>query len=314
MVVALLETELPLGLWSVTRFDGERQIHLTTSAPGYEIGVGDAVPWDETLCERMVAGVGPPIAPRARDVPAYADRADALDLAVGTYVGLPIRRADGALFGTLCGIDPAASAADLVAQRPWLETLVGLLGIVLEADVARSDLASALERAELLATSDELTGLHNRRGWERFLDHEEERHRRFGDPATVIVLDLDELKEVNDRDGHEAGDQLLCRTAEVLAGAVRSSDFLARLGGDEFGLVADRATGAEAAGLVRRLRRALDGAGVAASLGSASYERTDGLRGAWQRADEAMYAAKARRKGARPEGVRADPGDDPVTP
>jgi diguanylate cyclase len=312
LVVDFLDEHVPLGLWSVSRFDGERQIHLTTAAHAYELEDGVSVPWDSTLCQRMLAGDGPQLAEDARAVPAYAERAANLALEIGTYVGLPIRRGDGALFGTLCGLDPSVGRDDLVEQRPLLEVLVGLLGVVLDADIVRSDLATDLERAELLAASDPLTGLHNRRGWDRFLEHEEARHRRFGDPATIVVVDLDVLKVVNDRDGHEAGDRLLRTTAATLRRTVRTSDFLARLGGDEFGIVADRTTATEAPLLVRRLRVALEGAGVAASIGTAAYDPEDGLAGAWSRADQAMYDDKARRRGSASPGVRsAAAGDAP---
>ncbi len=78
---------------------------------------------------------------------------------------------------------------------------------------------------------DVLTGLVNRRGWHVLLDREEQRCERYGADASVLAVDLDGLKAVNDRHGHPAGDALLCRAAAVLRDAVRSTDTVARVGG-----------------------------------------------------------------------------------
>ncbi|MEX1178946.1 MAG: sensor domain-containing diguanylate cyclase [Nitriliruptor sp.] len=298
--MAFLEHHVPLGFWSVSRYDGERQVHLTVADHAYGLGPGASVPWSESLCERMVAGAGPRIAPDAETVPAYAERAAGLDLAIGAYVGIPIRDPrDGELFGTLCGIDPAIHGEELERQRPLLDVLAGLLAMVLDADVERTAMAREIERVELLAATDALTGLHNRRGWDRFLALEEARYRRFGDAGAVLVFDLDELKPVNDIEGHAAGDELLRATAHTLRDHARDTDFLARLGGDEFGLLAARTRSERIGDLVERLRAALDGAGVACSIGAAAYELEDGLAGAWDRADRAMYDDKAARRSSR---------------
>jgi diguanylate cyclase (GGDEF)-like protein len=153
------------------------------------------------------------------------------------------------------------------------------------------ELRARLRRAEEEATVDPLTGIGNRRAWDRGMAHEEERCRRTGAPATVLVLDLDGLKAVNDRYGHKAGDEMLCRTAAALVGVTRTIDLVARLGGDEFGILAVDCDSAGAALLLDRVQDALRIEQVSATIGIAVRERT-GLGNAWVTADADALRAK----------------------
>jgi diguanylate cyclase (GGDEF)-like protein len=177
-----------------------------------------------------------------------------------------------------------------------LDLLSSLLSAVLESDLRATAAARELEQAQREAEVDALTGLLNRRGWDRYLQVEEERFRRFGDPACVVVIDLDRLKTVNDTQGHEAGDRYIQQAARVLAGTVRDADVLARLGGDEFGIVAVGSTPEQARELVLRADRAMRSSGVAGSFGFAPYSVVTGFPGAWRAADEAMYEQKRHRR------------------
>ena len=215
---------------------------------------------------------------------------------VGAYMGSPFVEPVGELFGTLCGYDPDVQPAGLRAHEPLLALLSDLLSAVLEADIAATTTARALEQARRDAETDALTGLINRRGWDRYLQQEEQRYRRFGDPACVAVLDLDHLKIVNDTEGHEAGDRYLQRTAQILGEVSRSSDVLARLGGDEFGIVLTGASIEQADELVERMEKALQEAGIAGCFGHAAYSVVTGFPGAWQAADQAMYEQKRLRR------------------
>lgn len=131
-------------------------------------------------------------------VPEYAAAGVAGQIDIGVYVGVPITHADGELFGTLCGLDPSRQPEELLRHAPLLDTLGIFLSTILAADLDRIRQARELERAEMAAESDPMTGLYNRRGWKRYMEIEEARFRRFGDPGAVIVIDLDGLKEVND--------------------------------------------------------------------------------------------------------------------
>ncbi len=305
LVIDYLTRTAPLGMWAVTRIVDGRQIMLTVDAPAYGILAGAEFPYSASMCRSMVAGQAPQVAPDVSAVPAYAAVARSAPITVGAYVGTPIARPDGTLFGTLCGYDPGRQADDLLDLQPLLDLLSSTLSAVVEADMAVTAAEREREAARRDADTDVLTGLLNRRGWERYLQLEEQRYRRFGDIASVIVLDLDNLKAVNDSAGHDAGDRYIRRAADALAAARRAGDVLARLGGDEFGIVAVGADTDQARQLVVRMTDALDRAGVSGSFGHAPYTVVTGFPGAWKAADIAMYEQKQQRRAQRqPAGVR----------
>lgn len=292
LVIEHLTRVEPLGMWAVTRVVDGRQIILTVDAPAYGIISGAEIPYASSMCRSMVTGTAPQIAPDITQVPAYAAVAPLMPISVGAYLGTPIVRPDGTLFGTICGYDPNRQPHTLTAHQALLDLLSSMLSAVLAADSIAVATARELEIALLDAETDTLTGLLNRRGWDRYLLAEEERFRRFGDTAFVIILDLDNLKSVNDIKGHEAGDNYICETARVLRATVRPGDILSRLGGDEFGIIAVGATSSQAENLVLRMESALQRAGVSGSFGHAPYGVVTGFPGAWRAADKAMYAQK----------------------
>lgn len=165
-----------------------------------------------------------------------------------------------------------------------------------------------------LAVRDALTGLLNRRGLPEHLEAELAMARRFGGGA-LLLIDLDEFKQVNDTLGHSTGDQVLCRVADVLRDRARETDHIMRLGGDEFAAVLPRVDehGAMVAadGIRDALRddpelRKLFGAPVTASVGIALMTGDPGLDAEKLliQADKAMYAAKraGRDRGGRVPG------------
>jgi len=112
-----------------------------------------------------------------------------------------------------------------------------------------AELRSTAQRWEVLARTDALTGLANRRAAEERLDQETERAIRYQRPLTVLIADVDGLKAINDEHGHAAGDQVLRELAIRVSKVVRTSDLLARWGGDEFLMICPE-TDAEAAAQV----------------------------------------------------------------
>lgn len=292
LVVEYLRAAVPMGFWAVTRCDEHQQVYLEVRDDAYGLAAGDSCPWEDSFCIHMVEGRAPEIAPDAMAVSAFAAAPAASELQIGAYIGIPIRAADGTLFGTLCGIDPATRSAELEAQRPLLGLLVGLLTAILEADRARTELARQVDRMADAAETDQLTRLLNRRGWERHVALEEARHARFGDPAAVIVLDLDGLKGINDQQGHESGDRYLVSAAQALAAAVRPTDIVARLGGDEFGVLLPNTDSRSCLTVVDRIHAALFAGGVSGSVGHAPYTVVAGFPGAIASADARMYEAK----------------------
>jgi diguanylate cyclase len=297
LVVDYLTSIAPMGLWAVTRVHQEEQTLLAVKGDAYPVDRGVVLPYPASFCRSMVTGAAPRVAPDVSVVPEYAAAAEATPFPVSAYVGTPIVAPGGELFGTVCGYDPDQQPASLAELLPLLDLLSSLLAAVLAADLHATDSARELEQARRDADTDPLTGLLNRRGWDRFLRLEEERFRRFGDPACVVIIDLDQLKVVNDTHGHDAGDRYIRRAAEVLERVFRAGDVLARLGGDEFGVVVVGATREEGLSLVERAERAMEEAGVSGSFGLAPYTVVSGFPGAWQLADSAMYERKRLRRG-----------------
>jgi diguanylate cyclase (GGDEF)-like protein/PAS domain S-box-containing protein len=158
------------------------------------------------------------------------------------------------------------------------------------------------QRLAHLADHDVLTGLANRRRFERELDDHLQRCRRYGPSGALLLLDLDHFKDVNDTLGHGAGDQLIVSTAQLLRGGVRDSDIVARLGGDEFAILlaeGDRAAAETvAASIVTRVREhtaTLDGTyrRVTASVGAVTLRAASGhAADVLALADMTMYDAK----------------------
>jgi diguanylate cyclase (GGDEF)-like protein len=180
------------------------------------------------------------------------------------------------------------------AFTPIDATLLSMLAAMVTTALVRAEL---LDRLEAQATTDELTGLANRREWYHRLDGALLRARRSGQPVSVVLLDVNGLKTINDRDGHAAGDRLLRSVTSRWSAALREQDVLGRIGGDEFAVVLEGAGETEAADVVERLRQALAGTQSAAA-GIATWDGTEPGAELVDRADEAMYEDKRAGKSA----------------
>jgi diguanylate cyclase (GGDEF)-like protein len=291
-VLDFLHRRLGFSLWMVTRVQGDDFIILQSEGAGYGVSPGTVIRWADSFCSQMVKGNGPRVAPDSEAVPAYAAAPVGRQVPIKAYIGVPLTHADGRLFGTLCAIDPARQPEAIVEEQELIELLASMLSAILDTELKLSEAVRRSEHLELEALVDPLTSLLNRRAWDRLIAREDERCRRYGHTATVFVIDLDQLKEVNDTAGHAAGDALLVRAATALREVVRDVDIVARLGGDEFGLIAVECDAADAELLLARLRSALDARQVRASVGLSVREPTGGLKKAWDQADRLMYAQK----------------------
>ena len=303
-VVEYLDEHVPMGLWMVSRHVDGQQLYLNVRDHDYGVGPGDGHDWEESYCVRMLAGRGPQIAPRAQDVPAYREAGVNDQVPIGAYVGIPLLPDDhGDAFGTICGLSPMPESPSLRDHQDLLETFAGLLGHVLRADARAAQLRRLADTHLEASERDELTGLANRRGWERRLADQRQRCRTTGEPAAVLLGDLDGLKQVNDHEGHGAGDELIRAAAASLRRAVRTeTDTVARIGGDEFALLVPSTEHHELDALRDRVADQLSGDGVAMSLGAAPLSLRHGVEDCVERADALMYADKQARGRARRAG------------
>jgi diguanylate cyclase (GGDEF)-like protein len=161
-------------------------------------------------------------------------------------------------------------------------------------------------QADVLAgrsETDLLTGLYNARGLSRRLNDELARFKRYGAPLALLLLDVDGLKEINDRFGHSAGDRALVHVADAVRGELRSSDIGARWGGDEFAIVAPNTTTDAAQSLAERVRTSIARLQVpwrlsvsigAMAIDTVNVEQPTTVTAMMQIADAALYDAKNR--------------------
>jgi diguanylate cyclase (GGDEF)-like protein len=200
-------------------------------------------------------------------------------------------------------------APDQLVPRLRAAARVRMLNVRADARVTRdleakvSELSRENERLRELAHRDELTGLGNRRRFTSHIDYMIEYASRFGGALSVVMIDLDGMKLLNDAHGHAAGDVALRSVAAVIKQSIRGVDVAARLGGDEFAVVMPSTPSAAAARVAERIRLGISelvlpgGARVAASFGVATLlgaPRGIGFAGEEliARADAALYVAK----------------------
>lgn len=168
--------------------------------------------------------------------------------------------------------------------------------------ILSDSLKRALDYEELFekASYDSLTGLANRRVFDERLPGMIESAKRYNKPLTMLSMDLDRFKDINDNLGHLAGDEVLQSVAQVLKNAVRTSDLLVRMGGDEFVVVLDNTNKNNARILAERLCKAVDSLDIWAdvktklgvSIGLAQLRKNEDLREWLERADDILYHAK----------------------
>jgi diguanylate cyclase (GGDEF)-like protein len=177
-----------------------------------------------------------------------------------------------------------------------LEEIAGRAGPTLEN-------ARRFREARQLADVDALSGLHNRRYFHEALARDVARAHRYGRRLALIIFDIDDFKNVNDRIGHLAGDAVLAEAAARMGAAIRSADVACRVGGDEFAVIMPESGLEQADQLVSRIQVALSERpiGIAGRLhvsaGITELKAEDDSIGLFERADEALYRAKQAGKG-----------------
>lgn len=212
----------------------------------------------------------------------------------GCSFAVPMRVADeliGVLMVSSFGGPPFSSN-----QKRLVSTIANQISLALKNSLEH-------RRIQELAIRDSLTGLYNYRAFQSILEKKYDEHLRYGRPLSVILIDIDHFKKVNDTHGHQKGDELLREIASLLVRCCRRSDFIARYGGEEFILILPETLLEPARDLADRIRLKVSAGAlinstsnikVTVSLGVASVENSwvHGSHDLVRAADEALYRAK----------------------
>ncbi len=208
---------------------------------------------------------------------------------IRSYAGIPLRTPEGYNVGSLCAMDTRPrrfSPADIAILSNFANIVCDELEL------------------RMIAQVDHLTGALTRRGFVEQAEREMARSRRYERPSTLVMLDVDHFKAVNDTYGHTTGDQVLHQLAKLAEATLRPIDVFGRLGGEEFGILLPETGADEALIVAERLREAIAGFAmqlsngatlrVTASFGIAVLTPTLTSVATWiEQADTMLYAAKA---------------------
>lgn len=284
-IVTLVRTVLAVPIATVTLVDRDRQWFKAKRGMDQS-----ETPRAVSFCTHTIQQRDPLIIENVLDDPRWADS----PLVVGppyvrSYAGIPLRTPEGYNVGALCAMD----------SRPRRFSPADIAILANFANIVCDEL-----ELRLIAQVDHLTGALTRRGFVDQAQREIERTRRYGRASSVVMLDIDHFKRVNDTYGHAVGDQVLKQIAGIAEITLRPSDVFGRLGGEEFALLLPETTGTAAVIAAERLRReiaahpvTLPGGGalnVTASFGVAELPASVSSLNAWlDRADTMLYAAKS---------------------
>lgn len=225
-------------------------------------------------------------------------------------VGLAAMLMLGVCMGVLSHVDPAYYPPnfELIRFELMLGTMPPLIFTAYKISSwrnrlfkQRTELKAALEQVQQLATHDSLTGLFNRRHMQDKLDNAVMRFDRYGERFTVVLIDLDHFKQVNDRHGHRVGDDSLSAFAKAALAVLRDTDTIARWGGEEFLILMPNTSQEKTQVALERLRTAMANCTLSAavptlrvtfSAGVAVHDSITALSQTIERADHALYEAK----------------------
>jgi diguanylate cyclase (GGDEF)-like protein len=195
----------------------------------------------------------------------------------------------------------------LLALQFWAGLLAISAPMILVAYITTmlaADIRFAMDKIKQVSDTDELTGIYNMRAFSSMLQRAFRQAVRYGHALSVVMIDSDNLKQINDTHGHESGNKLLQHLVRCIREQLRGSDVMARFGGDEFIVLLPETNSKGALEMAERIRKAVEisrfdvrggDAKITVSLGIASYPEDGGnLDGILDKADKAMYRAKQR--------------------
>lgn len=282
-VVNLVRTVLQVPICAVTLVDANRQWFKA------QVGLSVAeTSRDVSFCSHAIRQRNPFAIPDATRDARFAQNPAVTEDNIRSYLGIPLMTPDGYNVGALCAVDTRA--------REFTQHEVAILDNFARIVVNEMELRRIAER-------DQLTGAFSRRGFLEKATQEIERFRRYGRPSSLLLLDVDRFKSVNDTWGHPAGDAVLRVLAATIEESRRPVDVFGRLGGEEFALLLPETEGPDALAAADRFRAILagrpvvlptgDAIRITASFGVAMIEAATVSPEDWlTRADAPLYEAK----------------------
>jgi diguanylate cyclase (GGDEF)-like protein len=298
LVMQKVSELLRAGNWSLLLLDeAARELYFEVAVgPGADRLRATRLPLDEGIAGWVVREGQPVLVDDARSDPRFTARFDVLSgVETRSVLAVPLL-AKGRTLGAIELVNGDGARAFTPEDLLTLRTIADYAAIAI-------DNAQAYERIKELTVVDDHTGLFNARHLYRSLELEVARSGRYGHPFSVIFLDLDRFKAVNDRHGHQVGSAVLKEVGDLLRRALRSADVPIRYGGDEFVLLLPESDRAQALAVAERIRAQLEAScflgdrelavRVTASFGVATFpedgETAEAVLGA---ADSAMYRVK----------------------
>lgn len=284
-IVTLVRTVLAVPMATVSLVDRDRQWFKARRGI-----VAQETQRSGSFCTHTIQQREPLIVEDARLDPRFANS----PLVVGapyvrSYLGVPLRTAEGYNVGSLCAMD----------HRPRSFSPADVAILSNFANIVSDEL-----ELRIIAQVDHLTGALTRRGFVEQAEREITRARRYHRPCSLVMLDLDHFKRINDSHGHAAGDQVLQQVAALTVEALRPSDLFGRLGGEEFAILLPETDASAAVIVAERLRETIASLpvelpgevrlNVTASFGIAPLTSHIQSFASWmERADKVLYESKS---------------------
>jgi len=292
----------------ISQIRGGKYTVVNALTPGGEVEPGQSFNLQDTYCVHVLAAAAP-VGFNHVGKSEISDHQCYAKFGLETYIGAPLV-ADGQRFGTLSFSSPAPRTRPFTEGELELTRLFAKwIGLEIQLEQQTAALKAEIEarkRAESrlrhLATTDELTNVSNRRHFLELSEPEFARARRYDHPLSVIMLDADHFKIINDSYGHHIGDQILRELCRECRGLLRENDVIGRIGGEEFAIMLPETGTLEARRVAERMREALAAIEIpldtgslkfTVSMGIAALDRKDlDFSGIMKRADQALYEAK----------------------
>ena len=290
---------------TIGRIDGQRYTIVAAHGIDRPDVVGQEVPLEQSFCFHALLPDRGQVACHDIASSMFAGCEPFNRYGVGAYLACMVS-VDGEPFGPLQFFAPSARQVPFTpTEMEVLRLFADWIGNELARERDLKMLRAAREELALLASTDDLTGVANRREFMKRLATEVSRYERYGNRMAVLVLDIDHFKQINDALGHRAGDEVLKDVARITAGQLRAGDLLGRIGGEEFAVMLVEADIAGALRVAERIRSAIAALPpvilaadqpprqITVSIGvAAARDRSEGPDQLLGRADNSLYDAK----------------------